>query len=408
MIALVLLAAPDREVAESALAQADRVVVLSPAQGGPGTPDDDRVTFLRYDGADDALAIAAAVRPDAVIPIWEGAVETGAVLAEALGLPGNPPTATRAARDKAVAADLLHRARVPHPRTRSYPVDTELSFVEREFRYPFIVKMPRSSNSQSVTLVRSRAELATAVGGIRTLYARTNRLSRLYGTGTPSFVAQDYLHGVEVNIDLLYHETDHAVLGIFEKFPMPGPTFGEVHSVYPHSLSTADADAAIAVSVAAVRALGATRGAAHVELRMTVAGPVVVEAALRLGGFLTPQALRLVTGVDPVSALTALHGHGRLPSVRHSPSGVACLYGAANVEQAGRIKAISGADDAKLVPGVELLEVVKQPGDLVVPLPEGTDYHVARFLLTGARRADVEHSARRIRELLVVELEEAA
>ena len=47
-------------------------------------------------------------------------------------------------------------------------------------------------------------------------------------------------------------------------------------------------------------------------------------------------------------------------------------------------------------------DMLKRPGDRVVPLPLGTDYHVASFMLVGERRDVLEASARRIRERLQI------
>jgi hypothetical protein len=56
------------------------------------------------------------------------------------------------------------------------------------------------------------------------------------------------------------------------------------------------------------------------------------------------------------------------------------------------------------VPEAVLFDVLKKPGDQLVPLPEGTDYHFARFLLESDSRAEVEAAARRIRAAVTVDL----
>ncbi len=348
---------------------------------------------------------------DAVLALWEGAVEPAAAIAAALGLAGNSPEAVRASRDKGRAAECFARAGIPHPATVVFDVDDDPEVIEKRLPYPFVVKLPRSTNSHSVTLVRTREDLVTALALIERLYRpdRNDRLHRLYapagiGPARP-VLAQEYVPGTEFNIDLLLTPVRHAVLGIFEKHPPALPTFGEVQSVYPPALTGTQRRSVEEVAVAAARALGATQGAAHVEVRVGNRGPVVIEVGLRPGGFLTPLAIERLTGLDPVTALTRLMISGELPPVPPTPAGRACLYGAVNVERAGRVVRIAGEDQVRRLPGVVRFEVLKRPGDRVVTLPEGTDYHIAAFLVEGATREGVESVARRLRELLVVELE---
>jgi len=410
--ALVIHPAPEQGLLESVLRECAQVHVLSAGPAYVGERDA-RIVRHRYPPGDDLLPFARQIQArygiDVVVPAWEGAAEQSAVIARALGLAGNPPEAARAARDKGLAAERWRHDGVPHPRSALFPADpARIEAIEAEFGYPFVVKIPRSTNSQSVTLVSGRAELATALAAIDRLYqqAGPNRLFDLYGgrvDGRPVLV-QQYVTGLELNIDLLYTEREHRVLGVFEKYPMTGPTFAEVQSVYPVALDGRQIEAAVATAVAAVRSQGATIGAAHVELRMSPDGPVVIESALRLGGFLTPTAIGRLTGVDPVAALVRLLATSELPELDPFPPLRACLYGAVNVTTAGRVLAIHGARQASAVPEAVLFDVLKKPGDQLVPLPEGTDYHFARFLLESDSRAEVEAAARRIRAAVTVDL----
>ena len=415
LTALIVHPSPDPGLLASLRAECGQVLVLSPsARRRAHTERQEAITRYWYPVGIDPETLARRVQAqhdvDAVVPTWEGTVETTAAISQALGLPGNPPAAVCASRDKTVALDCWRRERVPHPRSALFEAANDgKEAIESEFEYPFIVKIPRSTNSQSVTLVRSRADLARGLTTIQQLYhsAATNRLSSLYSADAAKqpVLVQEYVEGLELNIDLVYDVNDHRVLGVFEKYPMSGPAFAEVQSVYPVALSSRQLSDAIAVAVAAVRALGVNTGAAHVELRIASEGPVVIEAALRGGGFLTPDAVGRLTGLDPRAALFRLLATRVLPDLDPLPPHRACLYGAVNVATAGRVIRIIGADQAARTPGTVLLEVLKKPGDQLVPLPAGTDYHVARFLLDGSTRNEVETAARRIRESVVVELE---
>lgn len=413
--ALIVHPAPDETLLRALLSVCERVVVVS-RSGGAWKPleQDAKVTQRLLTRDQDVVQLARDIdstcRINVVPPVWEGGVEATAEIGAALGLPGNPVAAARAARDKYLAALCFERHGIPHPRTMLFSATADdCDRIERQFAFPFILKSPWSTNSQSVTLVRTRDELSGALTMLARLYNpdRANRLFGLYAerAGQRPVLVQDYADGLELNIDILINGSAHRLLGAFEKHPMHGPTFEEVQSVYPPRVSGSEMDECVEAAVGAARALGATMGAAHVELRLTKRGPVIIEAALRPGGFLTSQAIDHLTGVHPVAALTRLLMTGELSEVDGLPRGVACLYGAVNCGFEGRIKAISGEHLVRsTVPGLHAFNVLKRPGDRVVPLPLGSDYHIASFMLVGGRREPLESAARRIRRCLRVDV----
>ena len=414
--ALIVHPAPDETMLRALLSECANVVVMS-ASNGTSKPTDRQASITRHVFTSQQHLVASAHEINrtsriSVIPtVWEGGVEATAALSAALGLPGNSIAAARAARDKHEAALCFERHGVPHPRTMAASATAEeCSRIESEFTYPFIVKSPWSTNSQSVTLVRTREELNGALAMLERLYSpnRDNRLFGLYAqrAAQQPVLVQEYADGIELNIDLLIAPDAHRLLGIFEKYPMHGPTFEEVQSVYPPRIRASEMEECVQAAVGAVRALGATIGAAHVELRLTKGGPVIIEAALRPGGFLTPLAINHLTGVHPVSALARLLMTGEFPEIESLPAGVSCLYGAVNCGIEGRIKSISGERAVRnSVPGLSMFKLLKQPGDRLVPLPLGSDYHIASFMLVGSRRETLETAAQDIRRRVRVDVE---
>jgi biotin carboxylase len=413
--ALVVHPAPDPTMLRALLCACDNVIVMSASSGATKQPEPHpRVIRHSYAVGEDVVALAREIdrigHISVVPPVWEGGVEATATICAALGLPGNSVAAARAARDKYQAALCFERHGIPHPRTMLFSAAAaDQERIEHHFAYPFILKSPWSTNSQSVTLVRSREELSACLTMLGRLYNpdRENRLFELYAerAGQQPVLVQEYADGLELNIDLLLDRSTYRSLGAFEKYPMHGPSFEEVQSVYPPRVSISEMDECAQAAAGAARALGATIGAAHVELRLTSRGPVIIEAALRPGGFLTPQAISHLTGVHPVTALTRLLMTGELPDIDGLPEGIACLYGAVNCAVEGRIKSISGEESVRRdVQGLYAFSLLKRPGDRVVPLPLGSDYHVASFMLVGSCREPLEAAARRIRRCLRVEI----
>lgn len=409
---LIVHPAPGETLLQVLLSECEQVIVLSAAATAGRDELSPKVTRYRYGPDDDVIELAGVIdrhHPIAVVPpVWEGGVEATAAICAALGLRGNPPDAARVARDKHEAARCFERHGILHPRTVGFSTSPEdCARIEAGFAYPFIVKSPWSTNSQSVALVRDSEELWSCLAMLRRLYdpRQPNRLSDLYAdrNGDAPVLVQEYIEGVELNIDILFEGSAWRLLGAFEKHPMHGPTFEEVQSIYPPRIPREAIDRCAQAAADAVRALGGTIGAAHVELRLTEAGPVIIEVALRPGGFLTPQAIARISGIHPVAALTRLLLTGDLPDLPPPAGGMACLYGAVNCALEGRIQSITDEQCVRdAAPEIVAFDMLKRAGDRVVPLPLGSDYHLASFMLVGECRDALEASADRIRERLQV------
>src|SRR5215469_8772687 len=164
---------PDPEMLEALLTVCERLIVLS-SMRNPRVRVNDRITWEVCEDeeriVESACRLCLEEKVQIVPPLWEGVVEATSIVSAALGLPGNSPQAARASRDKYEASLCFKAGGVPHPRTALFDGDDPVT-VEREFTYPFIVKLPRSTNSQSVSLVRSRGQLRMALAAVARLYS---------------------------------------------------------------------------------------------------------------------------------------------------------------------------------------------------------------------------------------------
>jgi biotin carboxylase len=144
----------------------------------------------------------------------------------------------------------------------------------------------------------------------------------------------------------------------------PEPRFVETGHDFPAPLDPATAAALGEAAVAALRALGLGWGAAHVELRLTAAGPRVVEVNPRLAGGMIPRMVEEATGIDLIELLVARVAGGRpVPAPRRA--------GAASIRflvagAAGRLVDVDGVEAARRVPGVVEVGVTARPGQEVL------------------------------------------
>ena len=181
-------------------------------------------------------------------------------------------------------------------------------------------------------------------------------------------------------------------LALFDKpDPLDGPFFAETIYVTPSTVSV-QVQAAIAAEVdAATRALGLVEGPVHAELRLSPAGPVVLELAARSIGGLCNRTLKFATGLSLEEVIIAhAIGHGIDDfALRDRASGVAMLP----VPAAGVLRAVTGLDRARAVDGIDDIVITVQVGETLVPLPEGQSY-VGFVFATGEHPAEVTRALR--------------
>lgn len=343
-----------------------------------------------------------------ILPVCEASIVATGFVSETLGLNNNSVEALQKSRNKYLASIAFKRFGIPHPKTLN--LNLEQALCPLELDYPIIAKLPFSTNSQSVIKADNLQELKVALKRIQKLYCATdnelNRLHSLYATNHGEVILQEYITGIELNIDLIYVNGSFLVAGVFEKAPMNGPYFPETQSVYPVSLSESQYEECFDIAKQSVLALGGTIGAAHVELRYSQRGPVIIEVALRTGGFYTALAIEKLLGHNVYQLLlyTLLHKDLAIQTVL--PKSKACIYGAVNIQNRGIITSIAGLEIFNKINNLVDFKVIKKPGDYVLPLPEGSDYHIAQFILLGDSRHDVIAKAELIRSNLKIQIDD--
>jgi len=139
----------------------------------------------------------------------------------------------------------------------------------------------------------------------------------------------------------------------------------ESRHLFPAPLSTSDRDALVSTVTSALAAAGIRTGATHTEVRLTAAGPAVVEINPRPAGGMIHEAIRLATGVDLLS-LQLGAAVGREPDLAASSAGTAGIQ-FLTADRPGVLETIDGVDAARAVPGVEQVVVTARPGQPVRP-----------------------------------------
>jgi biotin carboxylase len=255
---------------------------------------------------------------DGVLTSCDYYLPTAARIAGRLGLPGPGPEAVENACRKDLTRRVLAEAGLPQPRFAVHEDRAELARAAAEIGYPLVVKPVDLCAGMYVRRVDDEAELAAACRALAgfPVNARGQRRS-------PAVLLEELLDGPEVSVETVSHGGAVQVVGVTDKSVGGAPAFIETGHMFPAALGAADTEAAEQTALGALKALGLTDGVvAHTEIKLTPAGPRVVEVNPRPAGNRITELVRHVTGIDLAAAFVDV-ALGRAPDLRRTDTGLA-------------------------------------------------------------------------------------
>mmetsp|Transcript_139328 Transcript_139328/g.277874 ORF Transcript_139328/g.277874 Transcript_139328/m.277874 type:complete len:495 (-) Transcript_139328:6-1490(-) len=250
----------------------------------------------------------------AVIAGSEPGVNLTDAIAEHFQLPGNGSKLSPCRRDKFLMIDRLHECKVDAAHqllvNASTPVTTLHQFMEEQrLRDPtgngWIVAKPLNSCGGD------DVRLCCSIDDARRYQERVVGLHNQYGILNSAVVFQEFLVGTEYVVDTVSRAGNHKVVAVWEydKRPMNGAPFvyfGQrlMQPVAPEFVPLCDYTCSV------LDALGIRFGPCHVEVKLTAAGPRLVEVGARLHGVRAswvPLANEAI-GYDQISAGLSAYG----------------------------------------------------------------------------------------------------
>jgi biotin carboxylase len=338
-----------------------------------------------------ARAFARSHPLDAVIGVDEDTAVAAAAISASLGLPANPPEAVAAARNKAVLRRTLDAADVPTPRSRLFRREEGPDAAAQVSPYPCVLKPTFLAASRGVIRADDPASFRQAWDRIAAILERPDVVAK-GGDAANEILVEEFVPGPEVALEGLLSNGRLRVLAVFDKpDPLDGPFFEETIYVTPSRRDAALVDAVASTAERACRALGLRHGPIHAEIRLGAAGPSVIEIAARSIGGLCSRTLSFGTGMS-LEELVLRHA---LSAETDSPprDGLAAGVLMIPIPRGGRLERVTGIDEARRVPDVEDVVVSARPGQILVPLPEGSRY--LGFVFSRAVTADRAEAALR-------------
>lgn len=307
-------------------------------------------------------------------------VETVAELTAAYGLSGNPVTAMRTCRNKALTRLALASAGVLQPRFTIVCHEDEIQPAIESIGLPCVVKPADDTGSNLVRLCRTEYEVLEQSRHILAL--RTN----VRGQPTAlTVLVEEFLDAPEYSVEMFSWQGSSVCVGITEKHLLGLPHFVEHRHIFPARLPTAVV-ASIADTVRrALNVAGVTTGATHTEIKLTIAGCAIVEINARLAGGMIPELVRHATGIDLLEQqLRAALGQPPvlIPTVRDA-AGIQFIVAVTG----GTLVTIEGIEAARAIPGVVQVTTSARPGMTIVP-PRSAYDRLGYIIVHGSTYAD--------------------
>ena len=325
------------------------------------------------------VAACGQVRPDAVVAVGDRPTVVAAHLNAAFRLPGNPPEAAAATRNKLAARRVFQAAGLPSPDFQAVSLHQDPAAIARGTSYPAVIKPLALSGSRGVMRVDNAQALVDAFERLRALLQEPDvRIE--HDEAHDRALIETFVPGAEYAVEGLLTSGTFTPLAIFDKpDPLDGPFFEETIYVTPSRQSHAQQQRIIDGVAAAARALGLYHGPVHAECRVNDRGVFVLEVAARPIGGLCSKALRFATPDADDRARVSLeevllrHALGEEVSGYRreaDASGVMMLP----IPRRGVYRGVQGVEEARAIDGIDDVRITAKPDAVIVPLPEGRSY----------------------------------
>ena len=340
-----------------------------------------------------AAALLEQTPVDAVLAVDDESTPLASMLARKLKLPGNTPKSTKLARNKYLFRKALSASELPSP-------DFQLFAVEQDFRkkiewkklpFPCVLKPLTLSGSQGVIRADNRSEFSAAFRRIAAILEQT-QLRKTKDKFAKFILAEQFIEGDEFAIEGLLTDGRLRILTIFDKpDPLNGPYFEETIYLTPSGLPPELQVQIHRTLEAACHLLGLRHGPLHAEVRINAHGIFLIEIAPRTIGGLCSRIIKFAAHT-PLEELVIRHALGENIDNLFVPfraAGVMMIP----IPRHGILHEVHGLQKARMTPGVSEVQMTIEPGNMIVPLPEGNSY-LGFIFATGHSTASVEHSLR--------------
>ena len=357
--------------------------------------------FQNLQGSKDQVSQFVLKHPlDGIIGVEDLTTIVASSLSSHLGLPHHSLSSTSAARNKLEMRTRLRESEVLVPDFVAYSLDVDTSQIATCIPYPCVVKPLILSASCGVIRADDQESFRVAFARIKSLLTQLGLTTR--ENAGKSLLVERFVPGTEVAAEGILTRGTLKVLALFDKpDPLEGPFFEETIYVTPSRLSFDIQDQIALTFQQATEALGLTEGPVHGEFRINNTGVWVIEVAARSIGGRCSETLRFGSGMTLEELILRHSLRMDIPTFEREDQAAGVMM--LPIKKLGYFQDVQGYREARNTHGIIKLEITARPGDLLVPLPEGTRY-LGFLLARGPSPEFVEQALRQAHACLKVKV----
>lgn len=294
---------------------------------------------------------------DSVVSFQELGILNAALIADRLGIQGNPLKPVLLTRDKCLMRKHLQTVGIP-----SIPfieVTDSASVVDfgNQHGWPIILKPANGVGSIQVHKIHGADEVAAVHAEIMAdpVFREVAGLD----FPDPKLIAEKFIEGREVSVEAVTWAGVHHVVGVTDKLIIGGDNFVEAGHTMPSSLPPATLDKLETMVITFLDSIGHRYGPSHTEVIVSESGPIIVESHTRTGGDRIFEMAEYVYGIDMIGE--TLKGFaGQFSGVTATRSGGAAIRYLQ--PPTGKVVAVRGVEEAATLSGVVRADITVKPG----------------------------------------------
>ncbi|EHH22630.1 hypothetical protein EGK_05938 [Macaca mulatta] len=252
------------------------------------------------------LVRARGLKLDGCFSYWDDCLVLTALLCQELGLPCSPPAAMRLAKKKSLTQlHLLRHHGPPWPAPSLHavpccPLESEAD-VERavhQVPLPGVMKLEFGAGAVGVRLVEDAPQCHEHFSRItRDLQGEADHPGIGLGWGN-AMLLMEFVEGTEHDVDLVLFGGRLLAAFVSDNGPTRLPGFTETAACMPTGLASEQEAQMVQAAFRCCLGCGLLDGVFNVELKLTGAGPRLIEINPRMGGFYLRDWILELYGVD--------------------------------------------------------------------------------------------------------------
>lgn len=233
--------------------------------------------------------------PEAVIPINDFVLNSSYLIAKHYGLPSLDTSTIQNCRSKFRAKKIFIENNLPCVRSHVFSTIAEGKNIANDIGYPVVIKPYNLGGSCGVLKIEDGSNFEQSY---HLMKKGVETYAMKYDSEAEKFIIEKYIESdAEVSVEILCDRENPKVLAVTDKFLGAEPHFAEIGHCMPSKHTNNSAITSMAA--AACKALDIQFGLAHVEMKITKCGPLLIEVGCRPAGDGIMDLLERAYGFNP-------------------------------------------------------------------------------------------------------------